>query len=428
MTSEHYVFKNYDREELLEMADGTRVILNLGCGTDERGIGIDIHYDPDIRHDLNDRIPATDDSVDVLLAEHVLEHLNDATQFFSEVQRVLRPDGELRLELPNVGWWPTRLWASTDLHGFWRHKDPNSDGHWLARRLGNTDAERTKHKTLWTRALVEQYLDEHGFSYSIQGHHWSRNLSILAQPTAGAAVGQTLHELERHEGSDCASGDYWASTRKRVITRWIRDAEPNSVLDLGCGSGYLTAAVARRRSEAEVVGVDIAAESIDVARRRDASARFEVADAFEYDPEQRFEAVILGDVIEHFEDPSAMLSVARELVTDDGVVIVSVPAHPSLFGPHDEYNGHAERYSRARLREVAAAAGLSVAETQHTNLAPLPVYAVYQRLLKRSVPESARGGHGRLAETAKRVSAALDAQNPLPVGITLLARLEATQP
>jgi 2-polyprenyl-3-methyl-5-hydroxy-6-metoxy-1,4-benzoquinol methylase len=220
-----------------------------------------------------------------------------------------------------------------------------------------------------------------------------------------------------------ASDDYWAQTRATIMTRWINDRDPDSVLDVGCGSGYLTAAIARTDERRDVVGVDINPASIDVARQRDSPARFEEADAFDL-PYDDFDCLVYGDVLEHFDDPVSVLEAGREALADDGSVIISVPAFGALYGPHDEHNGHAERYDRARLREVADAAGFGVTRTQHTNLVPLVPYFIYQRVLGRPVPDSARGSHGRLVSWVKRQLIRAETRNPLPVGVTLLAQLD----
>jgi len=420
----------YDRTLLKTKQDSEGpVVLNLGCGRDERGIGLDINYDPDIHHDLNDGIPVADDAVDVVLAEHVLEHLDDPGQALQEIARVLRPDGRAEIELPNAGWLPVRLWASQDLHRFWEHKNPDKSGHWLARRLGNDDERRTEHKTLWTPALAESRLEDVGLDADISGSHWSRNISVTARPETAdeESASTTLHELERGAGSDMASGDYWAQTRARIMADWVREFGPGTVLDIGCGSGYLTARIADANPRGQTVGMDKDRGSIAVARRRDTSARFEVADAHDLPFEDSSQdCVIFGDVLEHFEDPVPLLREAARVIRPDGRVIVSVPAFRSLMGPHDAANDHADRYNRDRLAETVGAAGFDIRRSQYTNALPLPLYFIYQRVLKRQVPGSARGGHGGLVELAKRGLIELEASVEMPAGITLLAELEVT--
>lgn len=415
----------YSRTDLEHM-DGTPVTLNLGCGLDDLGVGIDINYDPDIQHDLNDGIPVADGSVDEIVCEHVLEHLNNPTQLLEEARRVLRDDGVLRLALPNVGWWPVRLWFWQDPHRFWAHKNPDRQGHWLARRLGNDDEERTAHRSLWTPALLEEHLDRADFAYSIEGGHWSKVLQVTATPdTGGPAGGQTLHELEREAGGDLASGDYWAQTRARIMADWVSNHDPQRVLDVGCGSGYLTARIAADTPATEVVGIDANADSITTAQTRECGATFHVGDAFDLDwSDDSFDVIIFGDVLEHLETPAEALAEARRVLAPDGTVIVSVPAFRWLMGPHDEHNGHHDRYNATRLARLAASAGFTQSRSRYTNLAPLPVYWAYQRVLRRSIPQGARGGHSGLLERLKDIAIEAEVRVPWPAGITLIAELE----
>ena len=61
------------------------------------------------------------------------------------------------------------------------------------------------------------------------------------------------------------------------------------ILDLGCGTGTLTAEIASRG--AEVIGVDRSDEMIDEARKKFPAIRFEVGDARELNFSQEFDAV-----------------------------------------------------------------------------------------------------------------------------------------
>ena len=56
------------------------------------------------------------------------------------------------------------------------------------------------------------------------------------------------------------------------------EREPLSILELGCGTGYLTALLRRRFPEATIEAVDFAPSMIARARERVPSVRFVVAD------------------------------------------------------------------------------------------------------------------------------------------------------
>ena len=58
--------------------------------------------DGDITHDLNNGIPLPDNSVGVLNASHILEHLHDKTKIMSEIHRVLAHGGWAFIEVPST--------------------------------------------------------------------------------------------------------------------------------------------------------------------------------------------------------------------------------------------------------------------------------------------------------------------------------------
>jgi 2-polyprenyl-3-methyl-5-hydroxy-6-metoxy-1,4-benzoquinol methylase len=110
----------------------------------------------------------------------------------------------------------------------------------------------------------------------------------------------------------------------------IQDHVPPSsraILELGCSSGALGAAL-KARQNAVVVGVEI-----DDGYAADAEERLDrviVADAAEFasgpaPPEAPFDCLIAADVLEHLADPWAALRGAVAMLAPGAVVIVSVP-------------------------------------------------------------------------------------------------------
>ena len=65
-------------------------------------LAIDLRQDADIIHDLNDGIPLADNSVGVLNASHIIEHLHDKNKIMSEIHRVLAPGGWAFIEVPST--------------------------------------------------------------------------------------------------------------------------------------------------------------------------------------------------------------------------------------------------------------------------------------------------------------------------------------
>lgn len=65
-------------------------------------ITVDTRETADHVHDLNDGIPLPDNSVGVLNASHILEHLHDKTKIMSEIHRVLAHGGWAFIEIPST--------------------------------------------------------------------------------------------------------------------------------------------------------------------------------------------------------------------------------------------------------------------------------------------------------------------------------------
>jgi glycosyltransferase involved in cell wall biosynthesis len=63
---------------------------------------VDLRETADYVHDLNDGIPLPDNSVGVLNASHILEHLHDKTKIMGEIHRVLAHGGWAFIEIPST--------------------------------------------------------------------------------------------------------------------------------------------------------------------------------------------------------------------------------------------------------------------------------------------------------------------------------------
>lgn len=98
------------RHELLQEKN---LKVNLGSGGegDSEWINLDIrrhHKDQTLPWDIRYSLPFEDNQVKMLLAEHVVEHLEfreDVPRLFKEAYRVLQPGGHFRIVVPNVEEW-----------------------------------------------------------------------------------------------------------------------------------------------------------------------------------------------------------------------------------------------------------------------------------------------------------------------------------
>ena len=70
-------------------------------------------------------------------------------------------------------------------------------------------------------------------------------------------------------------------------------------------------------------------------------------------PEERFDAILYIDVLEHIETDNAEVERAAARLKPNGVLAILAPALPWLFTPFDAAIGHYRRYTRKSIRLIA---------------------------------------------------------------------------
>jgi 2-polyprenyl-3-methyl-5-hydroxy-6-metoxy-1,4-benzoquinol methylase len=108
----------------------------------------------------------------------------------------------------------------------------------------------------------------------------------------------------------------------------VERAKPQTILELGCGEGYVLSALAERGVEAQLTGVELDARAVAIARERLGSrATIEHRDARELiDDGRKFDMVMMLEVLEHIPKPEQMLGILDSL--SSGWLLLSVPWEP----------------------------------------------------------------------------------------------------
>lgn len=134
-----------------------------------------------------------------------------------------------------------------------------------------------------------------------------------------------------------------------------------TLLDVGCGTGTFLAG-ARHRGFVPA-GLDFDAGNIRIARERyglqDVHA-LSVDDFARREPGARYDAVTLFEVVEHVEDPRALLRSARALLAPGGVLAFSTPNRNRTLDTlrdGDWPPNHLTRWSARAVRALVESAG-----------------------------------------------------------------------
>jgi trans-aconitate methyltransferase len=182
--------------------------------------------------------------------------------------------------------------------------------------------------------------------------------------------------------------DQYASTAsENPAQRYRREqvfaslGEPRRLLDVGSGQGDLLLEVNKRWVDADLLGIELSASGIDVARRKVPVATFVQRNLLEAAPASDEHAgwathAVCSEVLEHVDDPVLLLQQARRYMAPGCVLVVTVPGGPrSTF---DRHIGHRRHFTTSALRDVLSDAGFDVIDIRG---AGFPVFNIYKLLV-----------------------------------------------
>lgn len=151
--------------------------------------------------------------------------------------------------------------------------------------------------------------------------------------------------------------------------------------DLGCGAGATLDGLDFARVR---VGVDLGGAQLEWTRER--GVRRLVRGSLTSLPlaDGCLDTALALDVLEHVADDRRALEEIRRVLRPGGRAVLSVPAYPWLWSPHDERLGHHRRYRKDGLEERCREAGLDVLGSCHAYATVLPA-AVTLRLIRRAL-------------------------------------------
>lgn len=198
---------------------------------------------------------------------------------------------------------------------------------------------------------------------------------------------------------DYSSGDYLAENptwhaedapwKAAHILRGLGEAEinPRTFLDVGCGAGHVLTELARLLPKGRrFVGIDVAEQAVGMAQAnpRDARVTFRVTSLTEV--KERFDAVLLIDVIEHVRDFFALLIQAQRC---GDYVIAHVPIEMNVSSVLRRRSlrlarqsvGHIHHFNVDTITAALIETGFDVVHTHYTaGATQLPAKTWKQRL------------------------------------------------
>jgi len=175
--------------------------------------------------------------------------------------------------------------------------------------------------------------------------------------------------------------------RRKLILSMLRDAGnsasvgPERVLDIGSGQGDLAVEATAAFPGAKLLGLELSASGVAVARRKVPGAEFLQCDLqAEGQPPDRFRdwatLAVCSEVLEHLDEPERLLENAGAWLAPACRLIVTVPGGP--MSQFDRHIGHRKHYRPDELRALLERTGFRV-ESAHG--AGFPFFNLYRRVV-----------------------------------------------
>lgn len=190
-------------------------------------------------------------------------------------------------------------------------------------------------------------------------------------------------------------GALWASWERRKARDYTRHLGPGPrrILDVGCGRGRLLSILKSVGPPAwSFHGIELDGEAVDAVRRLGFSAERTTIE--NYDPPERFDLIVLQQVIEHVRDPKAVARGLARLLAPGGVVVLETPDlagwdyglfRRGLWGGY-HFPRHWTLFSGTSLRRLMEEAGLQVVEQKSLMSLSFWAWSVHHALLRLGFP------------------------------------------
>jgi len=152
--------------------------------------------------------------------------------------------------------------------------------------------------------------------------------------------------------------------RRRIIDSLLEVGDgPARVLDIGCGQGDLLAEMHARHPRAELHGIDCSRHGVEAAREKVPHGTFAQRDLMASgDPPAERAAwathAVCSEVLEHLDEPQALLTNARAYLARGCRLVVTVPGGP--MSAFDWHIGHRRHFTVDALWQLLQASGFAV--------------------------------------------------------------------
>lgn len=170
--------------------------------------------------------------------------------------------------------------------------------------------------------------------------------------------------------------------------RILKYLKGKSLLDIGCGSGYLLYLAKKRGLVCK--GIEPNKSLIDLAKKTYRINDIALGFADKINKFGRFDTITLIDVLEHVKNDSILLKDIHTHLGDKGRLIILVPVFRLLYGKRDRLSGHYRRYSKKEIIQKLKKQKFKILKARYWNMISFFPYLFYEIILGKEVPSKLR--------------------------------------
>ena len=179
--------------------------------------------------------------------------------------------------------------------------------------------------------------------------------------------------------ADSAADNPAQAYRRRLIFKALGQPGAGArIVDVGSGTGDLVADLHARFPGADLLGLELSAKGVELARGKVPSATFVQRDLLQpadVPSEQLGWAthLVCSEVLEHVEDPVLLLRNVAPYLAPGCRIVVTVPGGP--MSAFDRYIGHRRHFRTDEIADVVRRAGFTV---ERSSGAGFPFFNLYR--------------------------------------------------
>ncbi|MGV6851250.1 MAG: class I SAM-dependent methyltransferase [bacterium] len=242
---------------------------------------------------------------------------------------------------------------------------------------------------------------------------------------------QTFQNMARAESSH-----WWFKARRAIlratINRFIDTTSSLKILEIGCGTGGNLEFLSQFGS---LQAVECDSKALLISQKR-SIGQVQQGCLPDQLPEtlECADLIAMLDVLEHLEQDSNCLKAIQPLLKSNGSLLLTVPALPLLWSPHDRACHHYRRYTKTNLLKTLDAAGYRVEYCSYFNSFLLPVIAPAKwlhRLFNMNQSDDANVPASWLNTLLYRIFSlekSVLKHSRLPLGVSLIAIAQKNKP